>query len=188
MIPGLGRSPGGGHGNPLQDSFLENPYEQRSLVGYSPWGLKESGTTERLRTEQAPHDHTKAKCFGCEYYRNDIMSFLVHYITDFMISKCLTIGDDSTDHWVKVAAPRFSIVREGGVNNYLEEDIWNYTSPGFPGGSDGKEAACNAGDLHLIPGSGKSPGERNGNHSGILPGESHGQRSLEGYSPWCRRV
>ena len=36
-IPGLGRSPGGGHGNPLQYSCLENPHRQRSLAGYSPW-------------------------------------------------------------------------------------------------------------------------------------------------------
>ena len=34
---------------------------------------------------------------------------------------------------------------------------------GFPGGSDGKASACNAGDLGLIPGSGRSPGERNNN-------------------------
>ena len=34
---------------------------------------------------------------------------------------------------------------------------------GFPGGSDSKESACNAGDLGLIPGSGRSPGEGNGN-------------------------
>ena len=47
-IPGLGRSPGGGHGNPLQYSWLENPRGQRSLVGYSPWGHKESDTTEQL--------------------------------------------------------------------------------------------------------------------------------------------
>ena len=33
----------------------------------------------------------------------------------------------------------------------------------FPGGSDGKESACDAGDLGLIPGWGRSPGERNGN-------------------------
>ena len=32
-IPGLGRSPGGGHGNPLQYSCQENPHGQRSLVG-----------------------------------------------------------------------------------------------------------------------------------------------------------
>ena len=44
-IPGLGRSPGGGHGNPLQYSSLENPHGQRSLVGYSPWGHKESDVT-----------------------------------------------------------------------------------------------------------------------------------------------
>ena len=36
-------------------------------------------------------------------------------------------------------------------------------SQGFPGGSDGKESACNAGDPSLIPGLGRSPGERNGN-------------------------
>ena len=34
---------------------------------------------------------------------------------------------------------------------------------GFSGGSDSKESACNAGDLGLIPGSGRSPGEGNGN-------------------------
>ena len=45
-IPGLGRSPGGKHGNPLQNSCLENPHGQRSLVGYRPWGHKESDTTE----------------------------------------------------------------------------------------------------------------------------------------------
>ena len=36
LIPGLGRSPGGGHGNPLKYSCLENPHGQRSLAGYSP--------------------------------------------------------------------------------------------------------------------------------------------------------
>ena len=35
-VPGYGRSPGGGHGNPLQYACLENPHGQRSLVGYSP--------------------------------------------------------------------------------------------------------------------------------------------------------
>ena len=33
---------------------------------------------------------------------------------------------------------------------------------GFPGGSDGKESVCNAGDQGLIPGSGRFPGEENG--------------------------
>ena len=46
-IPGLGRSPGGGHGHPLHYSCLENPHGQRSLVGYSPWGRKELDTAEQ---------------------------------------------------------------------------------------------------------------------------------------------
>ena len=40
LIPGLGRSAGGGHGNPLQYSCLENPHGR--LAGYSPWSRKES--------------------------------------------------------------------------------------------------------------------------------------------------
>ena len=51
-IPGLERSPGGRHGNPLQCSYLENPHGQRSLVGYGLWARKEADTTERLSTAQ----------------------------------------------------------------------------------------------------------------------------------------
>ena len=43
--PGSGRSPGGGHGNPLEYSSLES-HGQRSLVGYTQQGQKESDTTE----------------------------------------------------------------------------------------------------------------------------------------------
>ena len=52
LIPGLGRSLGGGYGNPLQCSCLENPHGQRKLVGCGPCGHKESDTTERLSTAQ----------------------------------------------------------------------------------------------------------------------------------------
>ena len=51
-IPGLGRSLGGGHGNPLQYSCRENPLGQKILAGYSPWGHKESDMTEGLSTAQ----------------------------------------------------------------------------------------------------------------------------------------
>ena len=50
LIPGLGRSPGGGHGNPPQYFCLENPHGQRNLAGDSPWGCKELDMTERLST------------------------------------------------------------------------------------------------------------------------------------------
>ena len=59
-ISGLGRCPGGGHGNPLQCSWLENLHVQRSLAGYSPWGLKESDMTERL------HFHVSLSNLGIE--------------------------------------------------------------------------------------------------------------------------
>ena len=68
-------------------------------------------------------------------------------------------------------------------------DCW--TSPSVsdslgPGGPDGKESACNPGDLGLIPGSGRSPG---GGHGYLLQYsclENPMQRSLAGYSPWGR--
>ena len=92
-IPGSGRSPGEGHGNPLQYFCLEHPHGQRSLAGYSPWGHKESDTTKQLSIAQ----HSM-------------------YI-----------------YW------------------------------GFPGSSTAKESTCNAGDISLIRGSGRSPGEGHGN-------------------------
>ena len=49
-IPGSGRSPGGGRGNLLQYSYLENPHGERSLAGCSPRGRQESDTTEQPST------------------------------------------------------------------------------------------------------------------------------------------
>ena len=59
---------------------------------------------------------------------------------------------------------------------------------GFPGGSNGKESACNAGDLGSIPGSGRSPGRKWQPTPVLLPGEFHGGRSLVGRSPQGHRV
>ena len=50
LIPGLGRSAGGGPGNPLQYFCLEKRHGQRSLAGSSLWGLKESDMTEQPST------------------------------------------------------------------------------------------------------------------------------------------
>ena len=52
--------PGGGQGDPLQYSCLENPHGQRSLVGWSPWSCKESGMTEQLSAHTHTHTHTHA--------------------------------------------------------------------------------------------------------------------------------
>ena len=68
------------------------------------------------------------------------------------------------------------------IMNHLvwQQGVWT-----FPGGSDSKETTCNAGDPRLIPGSGRVPWRREWQPTPVfLPGESHGQRSLVGYSPW----
>ena len=68
------------------------------------------------------------------------------------------------------------------------DEFWKcnrYNSRGFPDSLVGRESACSAGDLGSIPGSGKFPGEKKWQITPVcLPGQSHGQRSLAGYSPW----
>ena len=48
-IPGLRRSPGGGHGNTLQYSCPGETHGQMTLAGYGPWGCKELDMTEATR-------------------------------------------------------------------------------------------------------------------------------------------
>ena len=50
-IPGSGRFPGEGNGNPLQYPCLENPMDRGA---WCPWGVKESDTTERLHFHFQP--------------------------------------------------------------------------------------------------------------------------------------
>ena len=58
---------------------------------------------------------------------------------------------------------------------------------GFPGGSGGKESACNVGDT-FSPWVRKIPWRREWQPIPVfLPGKSHGQRSLAGYGPWGRK-
>ena len=77
LIPRFGRSPGAGHSKPLHCYCLENPHEQRSLVGYSPWDCKELDLTELTKHSTGrynelgekvtevksnhPHSHLKEK-------------------------------------------------------------------------------------------------------------------------------
>ena len=94
----------------------------------------------------------------------------------------------------------FSVVNEAEVDVFLEFPCFLHNpttftiwSPvplclSFPGGSDGKEFACNAGDLDSIPRSGRFPGEGNGDPLQYSCLENpHGQRSPVGYSPWARK-
>ena len=66
-IPGLGRSPGGGHGNLLQYSCLENPHGQRSLAGCSPRGHS-----------WAPKHHTAHHCLYANYRHPPVAHWVKH--------------------------------------------------------------------------------------------------------------
>ena len=60
-----------------------------------------------------------------------------------------------------------------------------HSNNGLPRWLTDKESACQAGDLGLTPGLGRSPGEGNGNPlQYCCLGNPNGQRSLVGYSPW----
>ena len=78
-IPGLGRSTGGGHGNPLQYSCLENPHGQRSLAGYSP--LDSKGETKHST-------HRKLNCSGI---RNKLQTMIFSFLF-FKINLFILIG------------------------------------------------------------------------------------------------
>ena len=72
-----------------------------------------------------------------------------------------------------------------GVGPSLEIGSLQMELMGFPGGPVVKNPPANAGDTGSIPGSGRSPGEGMAWQPTrvFLPGESHGQRNLKGYSP-----
>ena len=67
-IPGSGRSPGGGNGNPLQYSCLENHHGQRSLVGYSPWVCKVLGTTQQVNNSKRENWRAHLKVYVAQIY------------------------------------------------------------------------------------------------------------------------
>ena len=61
----------------------------------------------------------------------------------------------------RIAFPIINIIHENGTFFFFNQG-WTYIRD-FPGGSDSKASAYNAGDPSLVPGSGRSPGGGNGN-------------------------
>ena len=89
-LPGLKRSPGGGHGNPLQYSCLQNPHGKRSLVGYSPWGSQRVGHDWATK-------HTLSAMLELAYMTVESQHVLL----------CSTVSHDSLESaMMKLFAPR----------------------------------------------------------------------------------
>ena len=92
---GLGRSPGGGHGNPLQYSCLENPHGQRSLAGYSPWGHRESVMADQLSQS------TSHPCAGIRIYEKSL-----YFPNNFALK-------------LKLLPPKYSHFKKGMEENFF---------------------------------------------------------------------
>ena len=84
-----------------------------------------------------------------------------------------SIGSSFHQHIINECFQVPSLVLDTGISNQ-----------GFPGGSDGKESVCNAGDLGSVPGPGRAWRMEWQPTPVFLSGKSHGHRSLAGYSPW----
>ena len=108
-----------------------------------------------------------------------------NYLTRPSLTTCHPFNWSSITHSLPVARRLSGRLQ---IRTNLKEAL--VISRGFLGGSDSEESACNAGDLDLIPGSGKiRPRRRKWQPTPVsLTGEFYGQRSLVGSSPWgCKR-
>ena len=112
---------------------------RRSLVGCSPWGCKESDTTERL------HFHFSLSCIG-EGNGNPLQCSCLENPRDGGAWRAAICGVAQSRTWLK----------------WLSNSSSRCFPSGFPDRSVGKESSCNAGDPGLIPGSGRFPGEGTG--------------------------
>ena len=94
-IPGLGRSPGGGHGNPLQYSCLETPMDREAWWA-SSWGCKESDTTEWLSTSTK---FTEPK----QGIRNEVI--FLGFSSLILTNRKASLGKENNFfyHWVAIA-------------------------------------------------------------------------------------
>ena len=98
-IPGLGRSPGGGHGNPLQYSCLENTMD-RGAWGYSPQGCKDLDVTETiqhadmLEGKEQDFSERHLSSFKCQVFPSSTLSILdsLKLILSFKMSFLFTFS------------------------------------------------------------------------------------------------
>ena len=129
---------------------------------------KESDTTEQL------HFHFSLSCIG-EGNGNPLQC------------SCLQNPRDGEAWWAAIYGVAQSRTR---LKRLSSSSSSSRALCGLPRWYSGKVSPANAGDardMGSISGSGRSPGEGNGNPPTYFPGKFHGQKNLAGYSPWgCR--
>ena len=127
LIPGLGRFPGGRHGNPLQYSWLENSHGQRSLEGYHPWGCKESDTTERLSTAAALFFYPNPLSLSLSWFHLSNLDSTVSHFNFFWLPKpsiaSFFFGKISALCWICYYI-RICMLRNSEENAQPHELLW----------------------------------------------------------------
>ena len=156
-ILGVGRSPGGGHDNPLQYSCLENRHGQKSLADYSQWGCKESDATKHS-TAQGAGSVVVTQGLSCSRSKENLPRpgmelhacigrwILYHRTTRevqviFLIRKKqnktktrLRVGNlQSSSLWPEPCAAAAGEGRGGGFLCSSTCACWSYFDPGHPG-------------------------------------------------------
>ena len=101
---------------------------------------------------------------------------------DSMLEKCIISKAGRNSLKIYLYTTKIN-PKESHVQYLLKFNICLFCA-GLPWWLSGKESYCNAGYTNLTPGLGRSSGERMQTTPVYLPGKSHGQRSLVGYSPW----
>ena len=135
---------------------------RRSLVGCSPWGRKESDTTEQL------HCHVSLSCIG-EGNGNPLQS------------SCLENPRDGGAWWAAI----YGVAQSRTRLKWLSSS--SMPMKRLPWWLSSKEFACSARNAFSLDQEDPLK-EEMATHSKILAGKFHGQRSLVGCSPWSNRV
>ena len=154
---------------------------QRSLVGCCPWGCTDSGTTE---VTQHACMHWRMKWHPTPVFLPGESQGRGSLVGCRLLGRTESDTTDATQQQQqKQESIYFYFVSISHISCVYFEILC--VSQGFPGGSDCKESACNAGDSGSIPGSGIFPRRREWLPPPVfLPKEFYGQRSLVGYCPW----
>ena len=155
LIPGLQRSPRGGHGNPLQYSCLENHHGQTRLTGNSPRGCKESDTTEQLSTAHIYYIRASQVTL---VVKNPLANVGGEGNGNPLQYSCLGNPRGGGAWWTAIYRVARSQTRLKRLSSSSNMVLW--VALGV------KNHLTNAGDLRdvcLIPGSGRSPGRGHGN-------------------------
>ena len=194
-IPGLGRSPGGAHGNPFQYSCLENPMDRGA------WRATVHRVTKSwtwLKWLSMAWLTTIAIKLWTDYQEKMCGALLLHHVQRFVTLWTVACQVPPSTGFFQARILEWVAISFSRVSSQPRDRTWVSCTAGIlftvwatrkalPVGASGKESTCQCRSHKRQwsdPWVGKIPWRRAWQPTPVLlPGESHGQRSLAGYSP-----